>query len=104
MFPPGPAAALPAALALRLGLVVLTLATFRRASLSRRIAFAGSAAVSALTGLAAARMLVDGAPVNGILLVHRASQLTLTYTIDGLAAWFLLVLSAVSAPIAIFSL
>jgi len=104
MFPPESAAVLPAALAIRLCLVVLTLGTYRRASMSRRIAFAGSAAVSILTGLAAARMLVDGAPVNGVLLVHRASQLAFSYTIDGLAAWFLLVLSVVATPIAIYSL
>src|SRR6266545_539687 len=72
MFPPESAAVLPAALAIRLCLVVLTLGTYRRASMSRRIAFAGSAAVSILTGLA--------------------------------AAWFLLVLSVVATPIAIYSL
>src|SRR5512141_175016 len=101
---PGAGPLLPAALAIRLGLVVLTLAACRRASVSRRIAFAGSAAVSILTGVTAARMLAAGAPVSGVLLVHRASQLTFTYTIDGLAAWFLLVLSVVATPIAIYSL
>jgi hydrogenase-4 component B len=39
-----------------------------------------------------------------VLFVHHASGFSLGYSIDGLSAWFLLVLSVVAIPIAIFSL
>lgn len=104
MFSVDPAAGLPAALAIRLGVTVLAIGMFRRPAVARQIAFVGSALASILTGLTAAAMLRGGAPLHGVLLVHRASQFVFTYTIDGLAAWFLLVLSVVAAPIAVFSL
>src|SRR5438045_8422011 len=84
---------LPAALAIRIGTFALTLVLFRRRDRARRIAFIGSAIASAVTGLTAAAVLYAGAPAHGVLLVHRASQFAFTYTVDGLAAWFLIVLS-----------
>src|SRR5262252_5739604 len=95
---------LPLALAIRIGCVALTLAAFRHPSVARRIAFIGSATASAVTGVAAAAILYSGVPLHGVLLVQRASGFSFAYAIDGLAAWFLLVLSVVGGPIAIFSL
>ena len=72
--------------------------------MARRVAFLGSAVASLATGLVAAQVLGSGTPVNGVLFVHQASGFSLGYSIDGLSAWFLLVLSIVAVPIAIFSL
>jgi hydrogenase-4 component B len=95
---------LPFALALRVGIASVTLLVAHRRGLARRVAFLGSIVISLVTGGIAARVLATGAPVNGVLFVHQASGFSLGYFIDGLAAWFLLVLSVVSIPIAIFSL
>src|SRR5439155_14217159 len=54
--------------------------------------------------LAAAAALRSGAASHGIFFVHRASQFAFSYTLDGLAAWFLRLLGIVSIPIAVFSL
>jgi hydrogenase-4 component B len=95
---------LPLALALRIATVVITLLAVRRDGMARRVAFVGSAIASVVTGLSAAAVLHAGVPAHGVLLVHRASQLAFSYTIDGLAAWFLVVLATLAGPIAIFSL
>ena len=99
-----PATGLPVALALRLGIASATLLVSRRSSAARRVAFLGSAIVSVLIGLMAVHVLRTGSPVHGILLTHRASGFSLGYTVDGLSAWFLLVLAVLAAPIAIFSI
>ncbi|OHE88781.1 MAG: hypothetical protein A3G75_03845, partial [Verrucomicrobia bacterium RIFCSPLOWO2_12_FULL_64_8] len=41
---------------------------------------------------------------QGELFVHRASQFSFSYTVDGLSAWFLIVLSALAIPVAIYSI
>ena len=43
-------------------------------------------------------------PCTACWLVHQASGFALTYTVDGLSAWFLVVLSVLAVPIAIFSI
>jgi len=98
-----PSSGLPTALALRIGLVALTLLAAQRPRMARLLAFLGSAAASVVTGSAAAAVLRTGTPVHGVLFVHRASDFTLSYTIDGLSAWFLVVLAIVAVPIAWFS-
>jgi hydrogenase-4 component B len=98
------ASGLPLALALRIGFAAATVLAAPRRGVARRVAFLGSAVASLVTGLVAARFLVTGTPVNGVLLVQSASGFSLGYSIDGLSAWFLLVLSVVAVPIAIFSL
>ena len=90
-------------LALRLAIIGMTLLVWRRTGVARRVAFFGSAVASVMTGVVAARVLSAGESVRGVLLVHRASGFELTYRIDGLSAWFLLVLSVVAVPIAVFS-
>jgi hydrogenase-4 component B len=99
-----PAIGLPLALALRIAVGALTLLSARRPRAARWVAFVGSAVASLATGLLAASVLVAATPIEGTLFLHRASGLALTYALDGLSAWFLLVLSALAVPIAIFSI
>ena len=68
------------------------------------MAFVGAALASVVIGATAVAVLRAGAPAQGTLLVHQASQFALGYAVDGLSAWFLLVVSVVASPIAIFSL
>jgi hydrogenase-4 component B len=89
---------------LRLAVMALALLTARRAALSRLVGFVGSAVASLVTLTAAAAILRAGTASRGTLLLHPASQISLTYAIDGLSAWFLIVLSTLAAPIAIFSI
>ncbi len=95
---------LPLALAIRAATVLVTIVLARRTGLARRVSFLGSAAASTVTALGAARVLQTGASVHGTLLVHRASGWSVGFTIDALSAWFLLVLSCLAIPIAIYSL
>jgi hydrogenase-4 component B len=104
MIPLDPASAIPAALTLRIGTALLTLLASRRHSVARYVAFLGSAVASLITGLTAIQVLATGVPARGAMFTHRASGLSLTFAVDALAAWFLLVLAVVAAPIAIFSL
>src|SRR6266542_57901 len=99
-----PAVVFPAALALRLGIVVLTVAVSRRPALARRVACLGSSVASALTGLSAALVLGSGLPARGVLFAHGASGFSLSYTIDALSAWFLIVLALLAVPIAVYSI
>lgn len=95
---------LPVALAIRAAVVLVTILVARRTGLARRVSFLGSAAASTLTGLGAAQVLRTGAAAHGTLFVHRASGWSLGFTIDALSAWFLLVLSCLAIPIALYSL
>ncbi len=104
MMPFDPAGGLPLALAIRIGIIALTLLVARHNRLARRVAFLGSAIASVVTGLTAAAVVRTGGSLHGVLMAHRASGFVLGYTIDGLSAWFLLVLSVVAIPIAIFSI
>ena len=99
-----PANGLPVALALRIGISALTLLMSRRTTVARMVAFLGSAIASVISGLMAVHVLRTGSTVHGILFPHRASGFSLGYTVDGLSAWFLLVLAVLAIPIAIFSI
>ncbi|MGE0453261.1 MAG: proton-conducting transporter membrane subunit [Vicinamibacteria bacterium] len=101
---PDPAALLPAALALRLGSIALALASARRPAVSRAVALAGSCLASLSTGALAVSVLASGRAVSGNLLLHGASGFALGYGVDGLSAWFLLALSLLAIPIAVYSL
>jgi hydrogenase-4 component B len=98
------AAGLPLALAIRLAVVTIALLAGRRRAMTRRVAFVGAIAASFVTIATSVEVLYTGRAAHGAWLVHRASGLSLTYTVDGLSAWFLLVLSAIAIPVAIFSL
>ena len=76
----------------------------RRRELVRRVAFGGAALASAITGLTAVAALRSGVAVHGLFFVHHASGFSLDYSIDPLSAWFLIVLSVLAVPIAIFSI
>ena len=95
---------LPAALALRLVIVAVTWGMSRRQTAVRRVAFVGSAIASLVTGLTAIQVLRTGTVERGVLFVHEASGFSLGYSVDALSAWFLLVLSMLAVPIAVFSL
>jgi hydrogenase-4 component B len=95
---------IPIALVLRLAVLALTIIAVRRDAVMRTVAFAGSALASLVTGLTAAAVLSTGSSVSGVLLVHHASGFSLGYGVDPLSAWFLLVLSVLAVPIAIFSI
>ncbi len=104
MNPFNPAIGVPLAVALRIAIIAVTLLATRRVVVARSVAFVGSAIASIVTGMMAASQLQTGTPLHGVLVVHRASQLFLTYSVDGLAAWFLLVLAVLAVPIAIYNL
>src|SRR6266542_448587 len=101
MTPFDPASGPIIALVLRLVTIGFTVLLWRKAAAARLVAFLGSAIASVVTLLTAAAVLRGGSPVHGVFFVHAASQLALSYTVDGLGAWFLVVLSIVAAPIAL---
>ena len=112
MLPP----ALPAVFVLRFAVIAATLLVGRWRGPARYVAFLGATAASIATAAAALAVIRDGLPlpdgsvqaattaVGGTLFVQRASGFALTYAIDPLSAWFLLVLSLLAAPIALFSI
>ena len=104
MTPFDPGTGLRVAFALRIAVIAMTLLAARRAAVCRAVGFIGSALASLVTVATAASMLQAGTSRHGELFLHRASQFSLTYTIDGLSAWFLIVLSTLAIPIAIFSI
>jgi hydrogenase-4 component B len=104
MTPFDPGSGLRVALALRIAVIALTLLAARRTTVCRLVGFIGSALASLVTAATAVAMLQAGASRHGELFLHRASQFSLTYTVDGLSAWFLIVLSTLAIPIAIFSI
>jgi hydrogenase-4 component B len=92
------------AFALRIAVIALTLLAARRTVTCRLVGFVGSALASLVSAATAAAVLRAGVASHGELFVHRASQLSLSYTVDGLSAWFLIVLATLAIPIAIFSI
>jgi hydrogenase-4 component B len=99
-----PAAWLPAALALRLASIGLALTLARRPGPSRWVALGGSCLASLLTAALSWSTLASGDATAGSLLTHPASGFVLGYSVDGLSAWFLLVLAVLAVPIAIYNL
>ena len=99
-----PLMGLPVALAIRLLAAAGAVLAARHGEAARRIAFLGSAVASLLTGLVAVAVLAGGTPVQRFQLLHGVSGFELTYAVDALSAWFLLVLSVVAVPLAVYSL
>jgi hydrogenase-4 component B len=95
---------LPVIFALRLTVVVATLIAWRRPPLARALAFAGSAVASTLVAVAALSILRGGPAVRGVLLAHEASGFAIAYDAGPLSAWFLLVLSVLAIPTAVFTI
>ena len=96
------ASALPFALALRIGIVAVTVLAAPRRGVALRVAFLGSVAASRHRCGRSSRVKPGRRERRAVR--HHASGFSLGYSIDGLSAWFLLVLSVVAIPIAIFSL
>ena len=96
--------ALPLTLAFRLGVIGLTLALSGHSRAARVVAFVGSAIASVGTGLLAGDVLRREGAIDGVLYLHRASGLSLGYAVDGLSAWFLVVLATLAVPVAVYSL
>src|SRR5688572_32496048 len=103
MFWLDPALSVDAVVVIRVAIVVAVLILRRRREWVRRLAFGGAALASTIGGLTAAAAL-DSGGARGVLFVHHASGFSLDYSIDPLAAWFLIVLSTLAVPIAIFSI
>ena len=99
-----PALGVDAVVVIRVVIVAAALMLRRRREWVRRLAFGGAALASTIAGLTAAAALGSGSAARGVLFVHQASGFSLDYSIDPLAAWFLIVLSALALPIAIFSI
>jgi hydrogenase-4 component B len=94
---------IPAALLVHAITIAATLALARHARWCRSVTFGGSALASMLAITAAASVLTSGRPLTGVLFVHAASGLVVSYAATPLSAWFLLVLGTVCVPIAIYS-
>jgi hydrogenase-4 component B len=90
--------------AIRVAIVVAALLLRRRREWVRRVAFGGAAVASAVAGVTAAAVFASGSTARGMLFVHHASGFSFDYSIDPLAAWFVIVLSTAAIPIAIFSI
>lgn len=93
----------PAVVALRLAGVALALALGRRPAACRAVGFSVAALASLVGGAGALAVLVSGRGAAGVLLAHEATGLALSYRVDALSAWFLLVLAALGLPIAVYS-
>jgi hydrogenase-4 component B len=99
-----PGAGLALAAAIRLTTVAVALASWRRPRASRVAAFGGSAAASLVTGAVGVLGLGASSPARGRLFVHAASGVTLAYSVDVLAGWFLVILAVLGVAIALYSL
>lgn len=94
---------LPGALAVYLTAAAASLVLARRPRYSRVVAFAGAILGSALM-VAIAVGVLAGDPISGRFGAHAASGIAFGYHVTPLAAWFLLVLGLVAAPVAVYSI
>ena len=92
------------ALAVRSGIILIAVLVRHRRELLRLVTFGGSAIASLIIGITALAVMRTGASIQGVLFVHGASGFSVGYSVDALSAWFLLVLSTLAAPIAVFSI
>lgn len=104
MIPFDPRVGVAAAVAVRLGIILVAVLVRRRRESVRWLTFGGSAIASLIIGITAVDVLRTGTSVDGVLFVHAASGFSVGYSVDALSAWFLLVLSTLAAPIACFSI
>ena len=99
-----PQVGVAAAVAIRIGVILIAVLMRRRRELVRLFAFGGSAIASLIIAITALAVLRTGTSVQGVLFLHGASGFSIGYSVDALSAWFLLVLSTLGAPIALFSI
>ena len=93
----------PVAVTIRLATVAATIVLARRVSLCRTVAMGGSICASAVTVSTAIHVLATGHSLDGVLLRHAASGITLSYSVTPLSAWFLMVFGLVAIPVAVYS-
>jgi hydrogenase-4 component B len=93
----------PAAIALYLASAAAAVLLARSPRFCRMAAFGGSVLGSAIVAVLAMSVLA-GEPIGGRLGVHAASGIAFGYNVTPLAAWFLLVLGLVAAPVALYSI
>jgi hydrogenase-4 component B len=91
------------AVAVRIGIILIAVLARHRRELLRLVTFGGSAIASLIIGITALAVMRTGASIQGVLFVHVASGFSVGYSVDALSAWFLLVLSTLAIPIAVFS-
>jgi hydrogenase-4 component B len=94
---------IPLALVIRIVTIAATLLSSGRAGRCRRIAMAGSVVASAMATSVAVRTIASGQSIEGVLIRHAASGITLDYSMTPLSAWFVFVLGVIAIPIAIYS-
>jgi hydrogenase-4 component B len=92
------------AVAVRSGIILFAVLARHRRETVRLVTFGGSAIASLIVGITALAVMRTGASIQGVLFVHGASGFSVGYSVDALSAWFLLVLSTLAAPIAVFSI
>lgn len=97
------AGGMAAALAVRLIVIVITLLFGRRVAACRWAAMAGSIVASTMTLAVAVDVLGSGVSIDGVLLHHLPSGITLGYSVTPLSAWFLMVLGLIAIPVALYS-
>jgi hydrogenase-4 component B len=93
----------PAAVAVYLTSAAAAVVLARAPGTCRVTAFGGSLLGSALVIAVAVSVLASG-PISGRLGEHAASGIAFGYAVTPLAAWFLLILGVVSAPVALYSI
>ncbi len=99
-----PALGIPTVLAVRAGTIALTLVVRTRPREARLVAFLGSVAGSLIVLLMAVAVLSGSVLPAGNVWAHAASGFAFSYAVDGLSAWFLLVLSFLAIPVAVYSI
>jgi hydrogenase-4 component B len=97
------AVGVPVAVVIRLSTVAVTMVLARRVGACRTIAMGGSILASAVTVTTAVHVLATGQALDGALLRHAASDITLSYSVTPLSAWFLMVFGLIAVPVAMYS-
>ena len=92
-----------AALVVRLIVMAITLLLGRRIVACRWAALGGSIVASTMTVAVAVKVLISGISIDGVLLHHVPSGITLGYSVTPLSAWFLMVLGLIAIPVAVYS-
>ena len=97
------AVGVPLAVASRVVSVVATLMLVRHARACRWVALGASIAASVVTAAVAVHVIGSASSVDGTLFRHAASETVLGYSVMPLSAWFLMTLSLIAVPVALYS-
>jgi hydrogenase-4 component B len=94
---------LPSAVAVYVITAAASLVLMRRPRLCGVVTFGGAILGSAIVVAVAVNVLASD-PIGGRLMTHAASGIAFGYLVTPLAAWFLLVLGLIAAPVALYSI